>query len=211
MAGFSQGAGKLQVVEKTIVAKSAGKGPGSEPEAKSEVDQGSASDSAQGAEAGVKFETRRAQETQSKAPKHPLAEKLGEIVWLMTQSSSHKHFALADLDWMVMPPLVHKQYRVFRGENGPVGAVFWAWFSEAAEEKFQSGAGHLRPDEWKSGDRLWLINLIAPFATAENRMLETMISELMRSVLEGKRPKMLRMNPKTGKRETVEVARQEEA
>jgi len=37
---------------------------------------------------------------------------LGDIVWLMSQSPAHKHFSLADLEWMVMPPLALGQYRI---------------------------------------------------------------------------------------------------
>jgi cytolysin-activating lysine-acyltransferase len=53
----------------------------------------------------------------SAAPPHPktVAEVLGEIVWLMSQSPAHKHSFIADLEWMVMPPVLLSQFRLFHG------------------------------------------------------------------------------------------------
>lgn len=51
---------------------------------------------------------------------------LGEMVWVLAQSPAHKHFSLADLEWLVIPPLMLEQYKVFR-DNGkaPVGVALW--------------------------------------------------------------------------------------
>ena len=130
---------------------------------------------------------------------------LGEITWLLTQSPTHKHFALADLEWLVMPPLLLEQYRVFHGETTPVGVALWASLSAEAEAKLNAGVGRLRPDEWKSGDRLWLVDLITPFATPDNKMVEQMLADLMKTALKGQRFKFHKTDPATGKRDTVEI------
>jgi len=96
---------------------------------------------------------------------HTVSHMFGEIVWLMSQSPKHKHYSLADLEWMVMPALLLRQYRLFHDEGRPVGAALWAFLSEEAEAKFSEKPLRLRPDEWKSGDRCWVIELIAPGAT----------------------------------------------
>ena len=46
--------------------------------------------------------------------KPTVAHMLGEIVWLFSQSATHKNFAVGDLEWMVMPPLMLEQYRLPR-------------------------------------------------------------------------------------------------
>jgi len=46
---------------------------------------------------------------------------LGELTWLLTQSATHKHFTFADLEWMILPPLMLEQYRVFRQTSAPSG------------------------------------------------------------------------------------------
>ena len=139
------------------------------------------------------------------ARKPTVSHMLGEITWLLTQSPTHKHFALADLEWLVMPPLLLEQYRVFHGETTPVGVALWASLSEEAEAKLNAGVGRLRPDEWKSGDRLWLVDLIAPFATPDNKMVEQMLADLMNTALKGQRFKFHKTDPATGKRDTVEI------
>lgn len=38
---------------------------------------------------------------------------LGEIVWLMSQSSLHKQFFVSDLEWFVMTPVLLQQFRTY--------------------------------------------------------------------------------------------------
>ncbi len=119
------------------------------------------------------------------AAPHTVSHMFGEIVRLMTQSPLHKHFALADLEWMVMPAVLRNQYRVFHDDGRPVGAVTWAFLSPDAEAKLSLSPPRLRPDEWTSGDACWLVDLIAPFATGENQMVARMLGDLQQTGLRG--------------------------
>ena len=104
---------------------------------------------------------------------------LGEIVWVLAQSPAHKHFSLADLEWLVVPPLMLEQYKVFRdGGKTPIGVALWAYLDEEAEKRLEQEPARLLPGQWKSGDRLWLVELAAPFATKENIMREKMVADL---------------------------------
>ena len=42
---------------------------------------------------------------------------MGEIVWLMSQSQTHKFLSLADLEWLLMPPIILGQYKLFKDKN----------------------------------------------------------------------------------------------
>lgn len=160
------------------------------------------------------------------AIKPTVSHMLGELVWLLTQSPTHKHFALADLEWMIMPPLVLEQYRGFRGPRPgaglqdpagadaaqqPLGYALWALLSPEAEAKLMAGHTRLRPDEWRTGDRLWLIDLVAPFATPDNKHVERMMGDLIAALqpilatAHGHKLKFHRTDPKTGKRDVVEL------
>ena len=97
---------------------------------------------------------------------------LGEITWLLTQSPIHKQLFIADLGWFVMPPVLLEQVRIFNGPQHPVGVALWATASEDTENRLISGAHKLRADEWKNGERLWLIELIAPFGEQEEIMAD---------------------------------------
>lgn len=100
-------------------------------------------------------------------PKKTVSQVLGEITWLLTQSPVHKQLFIGDLEWFIMPPLLLEQFRIFNGPQHPVGVALWATVSEETEQRLISGAHKLRADEWKGGDRPWLIELIAPFGGVE--------------------------------------------
>lgn len=96
-----------------------------------------------------------------------VSEVLGEIVWLMSQSPLHKQFFISDLEWLAMTPILLQQFRLFYDKDKPIGVAFWATVNEEVEERLKVGTTRLRPQDWKSGDRLWVVEVIAPFGGAE--------------------------------------------
>lgn len=101
---------------------------------------------------------------------------LGQISWLMMRSPTHRHLFLSDLEWLLMPPLLMRQFRIFRQNRLPVGFVSWARLSEDAEKRFTANGHRLRPGDWNSGDRPWIVDVVAPFGGA---------SRMLRSIREG--------------------------
>ena len=114
------------------------------------------------------------------APK-TVAQMLGEITWLMTQSPIHKQLFIGDLEWFAMPAVLLEQFRIFYGPNSPAAVALWAMVSEDTEARLREGAHKLRADEWKGGDRPWLIELVAPFGGQEE-----ILADLSKSVFGGK-------------------------
>lgn len=135
---------------------------------------------------------------------------LGEMTWLLTQSPLHKVFAIADLEWLVMPALIHQQFYLFRDGDQPVGLAMWAKCSPHAAAKLDRGMSEpenrLTLDEWNSGQQIWLVDLIAPFATAENKQREIMIADLISKPLKGVEFRFHQTDPATGKRTVQTVA-----
>lgn len=133
---------------------------------------------------------------------------LGEMTWLLTQSPLHRALAIGDLEWLVMPALIHQQFYVFRDGERPVGLALWAKCSPEAAKKLDHGMiepeNRLTLEEWSGGDQIWLVDLIAPFANAENRHREIMIADLVSKPLAGKEFRFHQTDPYTGKR-TVQV------
>lgn len=134
---------------------------------------------------------------------------LGEMVWLLTRSPLHRSLPLADLEWLIMPALLHQQFYIFRDQGQPVGLALWARCAPEAERKLDKGImepeNRLLPLDWISGDQVWLIDLVAPFATAENRHREIMMADLMAGPLQGQAFKLHRTDPMTGERRVVTV------
>ncbi len=98
------------------------------------------------------------------------AEILGDVAWLMIQSAHHRNLFVSDLEWMLLPPIMVGQFRLVRQGPKPLAFVSWALFSEAAEKAYSAGNARLRPPDWTSGDRPWIIELVSPFAPAKALM-----------------------------------------
>ena len=90
-------------------------------------------------------------------------------------------------------------------EQLPLGVAIWAKLSEAAEQKLEKGE-HLDLAEWKSGDRVWLVELISPFATPQNKLAEIMLLDLMQGPFRTTPFNLHRTDPKTGRRDKVHMA-----
>jgi cytolysin-activating lysine-acyltransferase len=45
--------------------------------------------------------------------------------------------------------------------------AFWATVNAEVEERLAAGTTRLRPQDWKSGEALWVVEVIAPFGGAE--------------------------------------------
>jgi cytolysin-activating lysine-acyltransferase len=96
------------------------------------------------------------------APK-TVAQVLGEIVWLMTQSPRHKAIPIGDLEWLLMPAILLRQFRIFYKGEQPVGVVVWALADELVAKRIDVGDSRLAAVEWKSGSNLRIVELVAPF------------------------------------------------
>lgn len=135
---------------------------------------------------------------------------LGEITWLISQSLLHRNLRVADLAWLVMPALTHGQFHLFRDDNKPIGVALWANVDAEGERKIAEGllqpGNQLSEADWIGGDRLWLVDLIAPFANAENRHRELMFADLVTGKLKGQAFRTMRLDPASGDRKVVEVA-----
>lgn len=136
---------------------------------------------------------------------------LGEMTWLLTQSPLHRAFQIGDLEWLIMPALIHQQFYIFRDGDRPIGLALWAKCNAVAEAKLDRGMiepeNRLTPEEWNSGDAIWLVDLVAPFADAANQHREIMIADLISGPLAGRQFKFHQTDPATGQRtvRTVEA------
>jgi len=95
---------------------------------------------------------------------------LGAAVWLMLSSPGHKHLFVTDFEWLVVPPILAKQFRLYRRDNVPIGFVSWARLDDEAETRIINGSVKLSPNEWTGGDKFWIIDVIAPFGGVDDMM-----------------------------------------
>jgi cytolysin-activating lysine-acyltransferase len=83
-----------------------------------------------------------------------------------------------------------------------LGVAFWGWLSKEVEDKVEAGE-RLELADWKSGDRLWLLELISPFATPENKLTELMLADLIQGPFAGKQFSLHRTDPVSGRKDKV--------
>jgi hemolysin-activating ACP:hemolysin acyltransferase len=114
----------------------------------------------------------------------------GQVVSVLMRSPRYKHYSLSDLEWLAVPAVLTGQFSLAearmkdRGFSAPVGLALWARVSEEVDEKLSENLSkpvRLRPDEWKSGDIFWLIDLIGEPRVAGSllrRLGETVFKDL---------------------------------
>jgi len=158
-----------------------------------------------------------------------VAEALGQITWLLSQSPLHRDLRIRDLETRAMPAILHEQFRIFRLgptpsftgldpaafaplgltreglEQLPLGVALWGELSATAEAKVERGE-KLALSDWKSGDRLWLLELISPFATSDNKLSEIMLMDLVHGPFRSRPFSLHRNDPVTGFRDKLTVA-----
>jgi cytolysin-activating lysine-acyltransferase len=97
------------------------------------------------------------------------AASIGDVVVVFSRSPAHKHYSLADIEWMVLPPVSAGQFYVVeaadkeRGFRAPIAVVTWALVSEEVDGRLRQEAGQrvrLRPDQWKCGEIAWIIDAV---------------------------------------------------
>jgi cytolysin-activating lysine-acyltransferase len=99
-----------------------------------------------------------------KLPKQKRYELLGEIASLLLASKLHRKYLINDIGAVFLPPIHLNQFRIYKNKEGdPIALLTWAFFSKEIEEKYLTKKYLLRPEDWKSGDRLWSIDFLAPF------------------------------------------------
>ena len=86
-----------------------------------------------------------------------------KIISLLLMSKIHRRWYIGDIDGLIIPPLILKQYRLFHQDDKLVGFVSWALLTDEVAEGFKTRTIKLQPDDWNAGKQLWMMDFIAPF------------------------------------------------
>lgn len=123
-----------------------------------------------------------------------LAGAFGEIVSVMMRSEGHRLNYLAELEWLVLPALATGQFSIADAQSkslgivAPIAAVLWASVSPEIDKRLSENPmrpGRLKPEEWKSGEIVWIVEAIgAP------RGLEPMLKALREREWKGRTVRM---------------------
>jgi cytolysin-activating lysine-acyltransferase len=96
------------------------------------------------------------------------AEFVAQAILLMERSPLHRRWMVADLVRLIYPPTHLGQVVVVtdaRGRLAGFGTI--GLFSQEAAEGYRMGVRPIQPQDWRSGDELWLVDVVAPGGAAK--------------------------------------------
>jgi len=114
----------------------------------------------------------------------------GEIVSVLMRAPQYTRYALGDLEWLVAPAVLNRQFSLVRArgpEKGPsplVAVVMWASVSPEIEKRILADVGaplRLNAKERKSGDRHWITD-----AVGRQKVIATVVERLRETAFDGK-------------------------
>ncbi|WP_338849900.1 toxin-activating lysine-acyltransferase [Massilia sp. W12] len=84
----------------------------------------------------------------------------------------------ADLQSLLLPPLVLDQCKLYQKQSIPWAFFTWAKVSDDVHARLCSGVNKLAPHEWNSGPHVWIIDSIAPFGGLDECLADLRASNL---------------------------------
>jgi cytolysin-activating lysine-acyltransferase len=138
------------------------------------------------------------------------AQSFAQIVAVLMRDANFRKMRLADLEWLVLPPVMAGQFQLaqapspvgrVKGKDGseqggvlvPVAVALWARVSDAIDKALTENLDkpvRLRPNEWASGDNLWLMVL-----AGDQRALPLFLEQLAKTEFKGQRVRMRARGP----------------
>ena len=137
-----------------------------------------------------------------------VAQAFAQVVAVLMRDPNFRNLKIGDLEWLVLPPIMAGQFRLGHaakpgddntrqaGVRIPVAVALWARVSAQIDKAFSEELDkpmQLRPNQWASGDQVWIM------ATAgDRRAVPHFMKELAQTVFKGQQVKM-RMRGADGK------------
>lgn len=134
--------------------------------------------------------------TQSPANADRAMADLGRMAWLAARADIYRERSVHSLlEWLSVPVALG-QYRIYAAADGrPLAFVTWALLDAEAECRHlalaRGAAAEIDPRrDWSSGDRIWFLDLVAPFGHCRQ-----VCADLRRNVFPGRSARTLRIGP----------------
>jgi len=138
------------------------------------------------------------------------AQSFAQIVAVLMRDPNFRKMRLADLEWLVLPPVMAGQFQIAqapspvgrtKGKDGsqeggvlvPVAVALWARVSDAVDKSLSEHldkAVRLRPADWAAGDNIWLMAV-----AGDQRAVPRFLEELARTEFKAQRVKMRLRGP----------------
>lgn len=115
--------------------------------------------------------------------------RVGQLVLMLMNIPRYRHQTIADLHHLIIEPLLFDRLAIAHaktdsenaasegGGGVPVGVAIWASVDKATDEKIKeqvkggSFPVRLSGNEWSSGEKIWLLDVVAPNRDAASAVL----------------------------------------
>ena len=136
-----------------------------------------------------------------------MGQAFSQVIAVLMRDPAFRQMRLADLEWLVIPPLMCGQYKLAQapvqqtmgqkpdaakpqqgGMLVPVAVGLWARVSPQVDKRLAETLDknvRLRPSEWTSGEHLWLMA-----AAGDPRAVPRFVEQLVKTEFKGKQLKM---------------------
>ena len=81
------------------------------------------------------------------------------VISLYHNFNKYKKNTYPELYYHILPSINLNQYKIFKDEQGIYGVVNWAYLSKEVEKSYIK-TSKIYKNEWKSGDYLWLYDIV---------------------------------------------------
>tara|TARA_X000001316_G_C915377_1_gene29865 strand:- start:529 stop:942 length:414 start_codon:yes stop_codon:yes gene_type:complete len=81
------------------------------------------------------------------------------VISLYHSFDKYKKNTFPELYYHILPSINLNQYKIFKDEQGIYGFVNWAYLSKEVEKSYIK-TSKIYKNEWKSGDQLWLYDIV---------------------------------------------------
>lgn len=88
---------------------------------------------------------------------------LGAVTNLLSYSWLHTNYTVTDIHRRIVPPLELGQHCMIWNGDFLVAFGSYAWLDDEAHEAMKTNTMEWGRQHWKSGDHLWLVDVVAPW------------------------------------------------
>lgn len=104
-------------------------------------------------------------------------ETLGKLAWLWMNSPLQRQWAFGSGARFLLPAVQLGQFELLERDGMPVAYCSWAWMDAPTELRYVRQLAGLAWPDWRSGDRLWIVDWVAPFGAGDSFALRRRMQE----------------------------------
>ena len=88
---------------------------------------------------------------------------LKKVLDILSLTDNLNNIRLKAIYNLVLPPLELGQYIIYEDKEVPLCWASWALLSDETSKLYAERKYNLKPEDWNSGNNLWLVNIICPY------------------------------------------------